>query len=137
MTERGYAFYLSKIVRIVTVAAFFYMLYVICACWDFVRESSELVAVQWCRNDQSRFHYADELSRHGLYVYLEKSSGKIRVREMSIALASPFQPYRYRYQTIGYESNIQTAREKWGAIKCLEHNKALIGTSGYVFSWGA
>ena len=119
------------------VATFFYMLYVISACWDFVHESSTLVAVQWCRNDQSRFHYADELSRHGLYVYLEQSSGKVRVREMSIALASPFQPYRYRYQTIGYESNIQTAREKWGTIKCLESTKALIGSSGYVFSWGA
>lgn len=136
MTDRRCDAYLEKGFRIATVGAFLYMIYLILVCWTPVRESHQLVAVQWCRNDDSGVHYADNISRHGLYVYLKKSSGEIVVREMSSAIDSPFQPYRYIYTTIGHGDDVSLAQETWGIIKCQKGNKAIIGSSGYVFSWG-
>lgn len=136
MTDLRRDIYLKKGLRIATVGAFFYMFYLILVCWAPVRESHGLISVQWCRNDDSYVHYADSISRHGLYVYLEISSREIIVREMNSAIDSPFQPYRYLYTTIGHGDDISLVREEWGRIKCLKGNKAIIGSSNYVFSWG-
>lgn len=136
MTDRRRDIYLEKGLRIATVGAFFYMIYLILVCWAPVRESHELIAVQWCRNDDSGVHYVDNISRHGLYVYLKRSSREIIVREMNSAIDRPFQPYRYIYTTIGHGNDVNLVREEWGLIKCLKGNKAIIGTSDYVFSWG-
>lgn len=136
MTEHGTLFYIEKILTFALVCAFCYMLYIISVCWLPVRESHYLLVVQWCRNDDSNTHYAKNLSWHGLYVYLEKSSGNIIVREMNTPLQDPFQPYRYVYRKIAHENDISLVAEKWGVIKCQEKNKALIGSSGYSFLWG-
>lgn len=98
-----------------------------------MRESHYLLVVQWCRNDDSNTHYAKNLSWHGLYVYLDKSSGSIIVREMNTPLHDPFHPYRYVYRKIAHENDISLVADKWGVIKCHEKNKALIGLSGYSF----
>ena len=136
MTERRCSIYLGKGLSVVTVGAFFYMLYLMLVCWNSVSESNELIAVKWCRNDDPDVHYADSIARHGLYVYLERLSGKIIIREMSYPLGGIFQSYRYAYSTIGHSNDVNLARASWGGIKCLEGNKAMIGSSGYVFSWG-
>lgn len=135
MAERRCAVNLGKGLRAITVGAFFYMLYLVFVCWNTVNESNELIAVQWCRNDDSDVHYAESIARHGLYVYLDRLSGKIIIREMSYPLGSPFQSYRYVYSTIDYADDVERSRELWGKIECLNGNKAMIGSSGYVFSW--
>ncbi|WP_345769481.1 hypothetical protein [Citrobacter amalonaticus] len=137
MTESRFLVYLRKIVLITTVGAFCYTIFVISACWPSLHESHQLLTVQWCRNDDSDVYYADSISRHGIYVYLERASGKVMVREMNTPLNSPFQPYRYIYTQIAHADNIRLALTKWGSIVCLQGNQAIIGSSGYVFSWGA
>lgn len=137
MIECRFYVYLRKIVLITTVSAFCYTIFVLLACWPSLRESHQLLTVQWCRNNDSDVYYADSISRHGIYVYLERVSGKVMVREMNTPLDSPFQPYRYIYTQISHEDNISLAITKWGHIVCLQGNKAIIGSSGYVFSWGA
>lgn len=136
MTERRCSIYLGKVLSVVTFGAFFYMLYLMLVCWTSVNESNELIAVKWCRNDDSDVHYCDNIARHGLYVYREKLSGKVIIRELSYPLNSIFQSYRYSYSTIGHGDDVTLSRESWGVIKCLKGNEAMIGTSGYVFSWG-
>lgn len=136
MTESRHHDYLRKIVRVTTVIAFCYTVYVLLTCWPSLRESHQLLTAQWCRNDESDAHYADNISRHGIYVYLESASGKVMVREMNTPLDSPFQPYRYIYTIIAHEDNASLVETKWGSITCLKGNRAIIGSSGYIFSWG-
>ncbi|HBV2905995.1 hypothetical protein AAHD79_17620 [Citrobacter freundii] len=136
MTEHRCSLFLGRILSVATFCAFLYMIYVVLACCAPIRESYQLLVVQWCRNDDTSIHYAENISWHGLYVYLEKSAGNIILREVNTPIDNSFQPYRYIYNIIGHEHELRLASEKWGAIECQAGNKAIIGSSGYLFSWG-
>ncbi|MEO3988830.1 hypothetical protein [Pseudocitrobacter cyperus] len=110
-----------------------FTVYIVICFYSDVRNSKELLAVQWCRVDYNKY------SRYrGIYIYMvNNGNGEVIIRGQLYErrMLSIWRPYRlYFTDVIATEVNAQIAINKWSKIMCGKEGVAFIGDNKYVIN---